>query len=88
MPSVLLSMCFSSAFDTTVSWRLSPELATILALLISCILKESDLAMSCGSEGSFEHESMRIIGIESPDVYIFGVGNVNYQRASRQLIID
>lgn len=84
MPSALLSVCFSSAIDTTVSWRLSPEIVIILALLTRCTLKEPVLAMSCGNEGSFEHESVRISGTESPDVYIFGVGKVNFRRVTRQ----
>lgn len=42
--------------------------------------------MSCGSGGDVKHESVRIRGIESPDAYIFGVGNVNFQRVWRQLV--
>lgn len=44
------------------------------------MLKESAFTRSCGSEGSFEHERVRMRGTESPDVYIFGDGRVSYEQ--------
>ena len=77
-PSILLSVYCNSARDTSVSWRLSPRLNVILALLIRWISNESALTRSWGSEGSLEHDNVSIRGMESPEAYIFGAGSVSF----------
>lgn len=79
-PSVLLSVYCRSAFETIASWVVPPKLNVILDLLTRWMSKESVLTRSCGSEGSFEHDSVSVRGTESPEAYIFGDGSVSCWR--------